>query len=128
MNEKMENATIGCRIRHNGRTHVIAEMISAANYPDFSKNEADRTDCWYIECRTLDGRTRYWRQDQDGGELLPPTSHVSDAIAVVNPNWKLRLRHYPVGGVYLEAFSEITAKWLNIKRISPTFPMPKELP
>ena len=34
------------------------------------------------------------------------------------PHWKLRVRYYPGFGTFIDGYSNITGKWMSIKRIS----------
>jgi hypothetical protein len=74
----------------NGRTYTITEVISAVNYPDYSVPEEERQPCWYIESSLKEASGgiipySYWKQDEDGGVLLPPL-HDPYSCPVCNGN------------------------------------------
>lgn len=76
---------VGCTVKCSGISAEIAEVVSASNY---GKNggcswvEAD--DDWYIEFKDTNGVARYWKQGEDGGELIVPEKPSSSYY----PKWK----------------------------------------
>ena len=58
-----QNVKVGDKVKCQGITRTIKEIISAFNYGE--------EDGWYIEFIAKEtGRYCYWKQGCDGGELL----------------------------------------------------------
>ena len=96
--------------------YTIAEIESASNYKNYALPKSQQEDCWYIELRDTNGVFRYWRQDSDGGILLPRTHAIEVALQNINPDWKMRLKSYN-RVMYVETWSTDVEKWVSIKKV-----------